>query len=447
MALFEKQITWIKENTFKAVLIGVGALGLFIFLNIELLHFSSSPPFCKGLCHTQTSEVNMWEMSSHGQRGADCVSCHFREGAINYLINKVLAMRDLMNTVTGNMGRPLHDHEHYGNPEHLEFITAEQLEEEKLMDDILLPQYVHYPEKDLGAGPSNFAEEDGKWKIQMERYSFLWNIVNENCKNCHSKRGNRGKISKYNIADFIIKDSLFDFKEVDKGKAKYKVGGRRPLGGSIAAHNFHIDRGIACIDCHQEVVHAPQEIMEEQYIRGGSRGIKGAVYPRMVICFRCHNNRRAPQDCLMCHEYQKNMNLGTNGKGVDQIANAMYPDEANCTDCHLEENNWKMKPQVCVDCHDDEAMIDTLADWQSSTVGALAELEAQLKEIESALDKANKEGRDITGAEELFNDAYYNYQMVWYDGSKGAHNVDFAEALINVSKEKLKLAADMLIMY
>jgi nitrate/TMAO reductase-like tetraheme cytochrome c subunit len=447
MALFEKQTTWIKENKLKAVIFGIIALAVFGFLNLELLHFSSSPPFCKGACHTMVAEVEDWEVSSHGQREVDCVGCHYREGAVNYMVHKILAMKDLINTFTGNMGRAVDEEEHYGSEHHLEFISEEQAQEEKLMDDIALPQYIHYPEKDKGAGPSNFADENGRWRIQMHRYGFLWRVVDENCRNCHSSRGSRGRVSSKKVADFVVQDALFDYKTKAKETKDLKIGGRRPLGGSEAPHAFHTDRGIACIDCHQEIVHGSKELKEEHYERSGRRGPTGVVWPRMIICFRCHNDKRAPKDCLLCHEYQKNMNLGLQGRGVDQVAGYMYPDETDCIDCHLEENDYKMNPQVCVDCHDDEDMRDALADWQSATVSALADLETELKKIETAISEARKVGRDVTGAEDLFREAYHNYQMVWYDGSKGAHNVDYAEALLSVSQEKLKLAAEMLLVY
>jgi nitrate/TMAO reductase-like tetraheme cytochrome c subunit len=427
MALFEKQTIWIKENKVKAAIIGVAALAAFAWINLEILHFSSSPPFCKGLCHTMADEVDMWEISSHGKRGIDCVSCHFREGAINYLINKIVAMNDVKNTLTGDMGRAMDEEEEFDNPEHLKYITEEQWEEEKLMDDVVLPQYIHNPTKDHGAGPSNFADENGNWRIQMHRYGFLWRIVEENCRNCHSSRGNRGRHASKKVADFIVRNTLLTFTD--------KVERRRK--GIAIPHAFHLDRGIACIDCHQEVVHGPKELKDEN----------GAVLPRMEICFRCHNDRRAPRECTLCHVAQKRMNLGIEGIGVEHADSYMYPDNATCTDCHLEENDWKMKAQVCIDCHDDEEMGETLHEWQSETADALAKLEVQFNRLRAALADARDKGRDIVSAEELFEDAYWNYSMVADDGTRGAHNIEYAEALLNASQEKLKLVDDMLMAY
>lgn len=447
MAFLENKISWVKEHKLFAVGLGIVGLVAFGYVNLGVLHFSSSAPFCKGLCHTMTAEVDDWEASSHAAREVDCVSCHFREGPINYMINKVVAMNDVINTLTGDMARGMDEEEHFGAEEHLEYINEEQLEEERLMDDAVLPQYIHYPEKDRGAKPSNFADEDGRWRIQLHRYGFLWRIVNENCVSCHSSKGNRGMRSDKNVADFVVEDALFDFVDKTKTQEELNIGGRRPLGGFKAPHAFHLDRGIACIDCHQEIVHGSKELKEDHYKRSGERGNKGVVWPRMIVCFRCHNDQRAPRDCLFCHEYQKSMNLGLDGIGVEQIDGMMYPDSAECMDCHLEENNWKMSAQVCVDCHDDEDMAETLVEWQTQTQDSLNELESKLKEIETAIDGARKQGRDVFTADELFRDAYKNYRIVWYDGSKGAHNIEYAEALLSISQEKLTLASDMLAAY
>ncbi len=443
---FDKQVSWIKENKIKAFLIAVVGLVAFGLINLEILHFSSSPPFCKGLCHTMTAEVEDWEASSHAKHNVDCVGCHYREGAGWYMLHKMLAMNDVKSTyITGYMGRAMSDHEHYGAEKHLEFITEEQAEEEKLMDDIIFPQYIHNVGKDRGAGPSKHVDEDGNWKIQVHRYGFLWRVINENCVNCHSSRGSRGHVSNINVTDFIVKNALFDYGNLLKAGEKPEIGKRRPLGGMKAPHAFHQDRGIACVDCHQEVVHGHQEFKDDHYERSGRRGPEGVVWPRMQVCFKCHNDKRAPADCLFCHEFQKNMNEGIHGRGVDDTAGYMYPDSTTCVDCHLEENNYKMKPQVCIDYHDDESYgADMINEWQSATREALLEVENKLKEVDDLLTAARNQGRDVTSANELFKEAYFNYRMVWYDGSMGVHNIDYAGSLLSVSKEKLDLALNML---
>ncbi|MBI5789184.1 MAG: NapC/NirT family cytochrome c [Candidatus Schekmanbacteria bacterium] len=425
--------TWVRENKPKAILFGVIGLIVFGFLNFELIHFSSSPPFCRMACHNMVLEVDQWAKSSHGKRHIDCVSCHYREGLVGYMTAKVLAMKDLVNSITGQMGLEMHDpHEQEELEHHYEWpapgtlvLTPDLIESEKKMDHIILPQYIHNVEVDLGMGPCKKVDEHGNYRIQLHRHSYLWNNVEMNCRGCHSKLGNRGRHSKKNIADFVIKNALMSFKGQSEKRRK----------GIIVPHAIHLDKGIACIDCHAEIVHGPDEFREEN----------GAVMPRMEICFRCHNDRRAPRDCTLCHEMQKKMNLGIEGAGVEDTPNYMYPNSATCTDCHLQENQWKMSPKVCSDCHGDEGHGATMIEWQTSTKELLTQVEPLVDEVGKGIEQAKQRGKNVGAAEELYNDALYNYEFVVSDGSKGAHNVDYAAALLNSAKEKLQNASERLI--
>ncbi len=430
--MLKKLLTWARENKPKAILFGVIGLLVFGFAQYEMIHFSSSPTFCRMACHNMVDEVDQWAKSSHGKRGIDCVSCHYREGLIGYATAKVLAMKDLKNAITGDMGLHMHDpHEQEELEHHYELpppgdliLTPELIEEERKMSNPILPQYVHNMEKDLGMGPCNFNDEDGNYRIQLHRHSYLWNNVELNCRSCHSSKGNRGRHSPKKVADFIERNSLLTF----KGKRE------RLRKGIIVPHAFHLDRGVSCLDCHSEIVHGPDEYREPN----------GAIMPRMEICRRCHNDRRAPFDCKLCHQVQFKMNTGTSGVGVEDTPNYMYPDSAGCPDCHLEENSWKMKPQICVDCHDDDEMGNTMLEWQADTKALLVELEPLVEEVERALEVAKQRGRNVAKAEELFGDAVTNYDLVANDGSKGAHNVDYAAALLGVAKEKLTSASEHL---
>ena len=52
-------------------------------------------------------------------------------------------------------------------------------------------------------------------------------------------------------------------------------------------HKAHWDRGIRCVFCHSQVVHGPQAAFVNT--------------PRMGTCFKCHDGKRAPNDCSTCH--------------------------------------------------------------------------------------------------------------------------------------------------
>ncbi len=327
--MFDKTRSWIKENKGKSVGVAVVAFLAFIAMNYVMITQTSTPGFCKGLCHTMIPDVNAWEASSHGKRGVVCVDCHFEEGLVGYLTAKVLAQVDIINTVTGAMGH---------SPEYMEEETRRIQKDKRYrgMELTMLPQYLRYPDQykefpgmRTGTMISSHADEDGYWIIKPLRNTYLRGTITKNCINCHSSIGNRGRKSNKSVADFIIRNQLLEFTG--------KVEKRRK--GIIIPHAIHLDKGFDCLDCHNEIVHGPIDMKDEN----------GVILPRMKICFQCHNDKRAPRECPLCHQLQLRMNLGIEGIGIPDSPNYMYPDNAVCGDCHLPENKYKMSGKVCVE--------------------------------------------------------------------------------------------------
>lgn len=296
------------------------------------------------------------------------------------------------------------------------------------MELVMLDQYLRHPDINPSMVSSN-ADEDGYWVISLIRETSLRKTAIKNCENCHSSVGNRGRRSKFDVKDFVIRNQLLEFTG--------KVERRRK--GIVIPHAIHLDKGYNCLDCHNEIAHGPAERMDKD----------GVIKPTMTICFQCHNDKRAPRDCTICHQLALRMNLGVEGIGVSDTPNLMYPDNAVCGDCHLAENNYKMntkaiKKQVCVEeCHE-EGYDDTVIEWQDQTMELLNKVEPQILAVERDIANAKRAGRNVGPAELLFNDANYNYRLVKDDGSKGAHNSDYAEALLGVAQEKIDMAKDLM---
>jgi nitrate/TMAO reductase-like tetraheme cytochrome c subunit len=366
-------------------------------------------------------DVDNWAASSHGKRGVECVDCHFKEGLVGYMTAKLLSSVDILHTVTGAMG-------HGVDIVDIQTENIQKIKRYRGMELTMLPQYLRNPDIDPSM-KSSHADEDGNWAIMPLRGSYLRETVTVNCITCHSSDGNRGRRSSKDTADFIIRNQLLEFTG--------KVEKRRK--GIVIPHAIHLDKGYDCLDCHAEIVHGPVELKDEH----------GVIRPRMKICFQCHNDKLAPRDCTLCHQIQLRMNLGIEGIGVADSPNYMYPDEAVCSDCHLTENDYKMntdkiKKQVCVsECHE-EGYEDTLGEWQDQTRQLLNKLEPQVLSVAKDINAAKRAGRNVGPAEELYNDANYNFRLVKDDGSKGAHNVDYSEALLGVAQEKIDMAKDLL---
>lgn len=58
-------------------------------------------------------------------------------------------------------------------------------------------------------------------------------------------------------------------------------------GGLVVPHEKHLERGLKCTTCHSNIAHA----------EGGEK----AERPKMETCMQCHNGKRAPENCGVCH--------------------------------------------------------------------------------------------------------------------------------------------------
>jgi hypothetical protein len=132
------------------------------------------------------------------------------------------------------------------------------------------------------------------------------------------------------------------------------------------------------------------------------------------------------------------MLLGEGGLGVEGSPSAHYAAVENtCVTCHLgEEANHTYLPAVerCQACHTDAEDFDVN--------GVQTEVAAMLAEVHELLIASgimNEEGRSIAGVyPEAVASAMWNYKIVEYDGSNGAHNSAYAKALLESALEALK---------
>jgi len=90
--------------------------------------------------------------------------------------------------------------------------------------------------------------------------------------------------------------------------------------GLKITHRKHWDRGIGCTFCHSRVVH------------GRSAATKNT--PSMGVCYKCHDGKRAPNNCSLCHETL----------GVRRVT-TFSPE---WVEGHKEEAR---NPKLCVRCH------------------------------------------------------------------------------------------------
>jgi len=95
------------------------------------------------------------------------------------------------------------------------------------------------------------------------------------------------------------------------------------------SHKKHWNMEVGCTFCHDRVVHGPQAATINP--------------PKMATCFKCHDGRRASNDCNTCH-----VTLGSNPKTMTAEWIQAHKHEAtsgkeDCSKCHTND--------FCSSCH------------------------------------------------------------------------------------------------
>lgn len=316
-SLFISTCDYAKCKPKQATLIFLALLALFIFANIELLHYTTSPQFCKK-CHPAETpgplgEVFTWERSNHAKAGVQCIDCHAEPGFRGYMRAKLGGLGDVWS-------------EYVKSPEHKMHVlrqAADPIYAAKLVkNDICL-----------------FCHNDAmNKKIRSERLMTIGIVF----------RKSDGVVN----PEFRKKHGLPDI----------LVEGVRPETAVDPNHKKHLGMGLNCVNCHGNITH---------------NGIVG-YRTNMQLCFNCHDPKRnegkkPPLDanCAACHRNTDKIAPQTpilyKPAGADPVAfsHQKHLEKATCGNCHTAL--WPMKRGVkkmsmeqmyagklCGSCHDEK---------------------------------------------------------------------------------------------
>jgi predicted CXXCH cytochrome family protein len=178
-----------------------------------------------------------------------------------------------------------------------------------------------------------------------------------------------------------------------------------------------------------------------------------------ISCLSCHNPRgteyprRLVMDpeklCEFCHP-QRAVLKGQGAKGVEDTR-SVHSGVA-CVSCHMSEGNHRMKvirpddpnlsekqTDTCTACHKDgnrKTRAKQLQEWQSWYKESMDPLQADLKAVDAAL----KEKPTALSAElkAKLDALKTNIYMIEREGSRGAHNLDFALEVMSLASRDLK---------
>ena len=177
-----------------------------------------------------------------------------------------------------------------------------------------------------------------------------------------------------------------------------------------------------------------------------------------VTCVTCHDphNSKNPHQlvmdsedlCSSCHT-QRAVLQGKGARGIEETRS--FHSAVDCTSCHMTEGNHLMKVirpddpdlsekrlDTCTSCHKDnnrKARVAQLQEWQTSYKEGIEPLQADINAISAALKE--RPGLLDDKMKAKWNDLRANLSMLTKDGSRGAHNFDFAAVIMESAAKDL----------
>lgn len=312
---------WVKLKNFAQqkpwflILLILVFLGLMIFINIEVLHFTSKPEFC-AKCHTHEgtgplTEVFTWKKSIHAQKNVACLDCHGAPGFFGYLKAKIRGLYDLYSFA-------------FKGQEHMIKIL------EKSYTDVNYALKVFSIESCLFCH-SDFYNE----KIRKEKIITLAGLKFRNL----DKVKNPAYRKENNLID-ILKDPVRKISDFDP------------------KHESHLKAGISCIHCHRQIAHSGNLVSlqsqrvfgQESYCANCHLANKDTISMKDLTLSQAgnpaifsHNFHIQLFSCSDCHPEPFKMKAGTT-----QINFNLHTQNKYCFKCHGER---KTASYNCESCH------------------------------------------------------------------------------------------------
>lgn len=258
----------------------------------------------------------------------------------------------------------------------------------------------------------------------------------------------------YGDASQLLKDAIYNFKLVKFGKAVHNIDyanqlmmasfngaeqSLKLLGISVSLPSFDKTLSLIpgeCSSCHSGFERKPIDIFGWKFshnihLKKGALSCKNChsnepKHGTLIIdkqgCMNCHHKKAEETkelDCKQCHTVQQNIYYSTLEFYTFKLPNIMS-ESVTCTDCHLDKNKKIIRPDktVCTSCHDKdyEQMFD---DWQETGKSLLEQLRDKVKR------EKLKPG----------DQAYDILMLLEKDGSKGIHNTELYNKLIEETKK------------
>lgn len=212
-----------------------------------------------------------------------------------------------------------------------------------------------------------------------------------------------------------------------------------------------------CYGCHSAEGFAAR-------LKGAKADVSKKAGFSSITCVTCHDPHNsenshqlvvAPEKlCVSCHSNgpQEAMVKGSAVKGIEESKSAHSG--LNCVQCHMTEANHLMnvirpdaadlaekRADTCTSCHKSSTKKDRggkLQEWQAAFTKNMNSLQADLKTISAVV----KEKPDAFSAELKIriNSVRSNLMLLTRDGSRGAHNFEYARKVMDQAGKDLDAA-------
>jgi hypothetical protein len=149
------------------------------------------------------------------------------------------------------------------------------------------------------------------------------------------------------------------------------------------------------------------------------------------------------------HHPQIEMRIGTGAIDVDD---STYMSSVECSECHMLDHSHSLEPEIyaCVVCHEPLGITPTTNESAELMVNNTQnETATMLQDVHDKLEMAEVIKRDMekNGTwNDTLNDTYwravFNYHFVDADASLGAHNPDYAKALLELADDDFQEIID-----
>ncbi|MCP5048848.1 MAG: hypothetical protein GY940_16875 [bacterium] len=292
-----------------------------------------------------------------------------------------------------------------------------------------------------------------RWKGQtgraVSRLSKILDTAKKELEKYNTKAGYDGARKK-------LEDAEYNYKLVKHGNSIHNIAfanqlmdksyqlakeGLKEVESSKQLQEFHVEEPITpgdCKNCHSELMNGKKvEVFGLRYSHDRH------VNKQDMTCSRCHSNEQkhgqlviGKQDCMSCHHQEKKLEQEPQCGNCHKTQQAVYfsrfqlashetpnvmVEDVGCIDCHKDENDKIYRPgkTSCSDCHDAEYE-EMFTEWRTNAQDLLKKLREKVQKEKLA------EGHP----------AYDTLKMLEKDGSKGIHNPDLYELLIQEAMKK-----------